>query len=416
MQSVYRQLADNISFLFSRKWLVMLCLAAFIESAGMGIISPINSLYAQSFGLSTTLVGIYITSFAVGRVLANIPAGRIADHFGRRKIIVIGPFLIASASLGLAFATNYTQLLLSRLLHGIGSAVFLTGAFLVLADLTLSEERGKVNSIFQASIILGLTISPLAGGIIATNTGYKSVFYFQSVIVFLTGIFIWWSFPESLGKFPLNSIPIKEKKSRSISPVVDLLKTNSLLLVAIVGFIIFVSRSGSRDTLLPLIGSEVFGLNPTSIGIIFTLSAATNLFAIPIAGFFSDNKGRKPVILLGLLLNGVGLLFIGLTTSYILFILGAVLMASGKGFGETSSVIYVADISDAHRYGTSYGLFLSIRDMGLLVGPMTLGWIADQTNLHFPIVLNSFVMLMIMVLFWFFAKETLQKKHGLPVL
>jgi DHA1 family multidrug resistance protein-like MFS transporter len=410
MQNLFRQLAVNISFLLTKKWLIMLCMAGFIEAAGMGIISPIIPLYAQSFGLSTTLIGIFMSFFAVGRVLVNIPAGRIADRFGRRKLIVLGPFILSFAALCLATATNYTQLLLSRFLHGMGSALFLTGAFLVLADLSLPEDRGRVNSFFQASMILGLTISPFVGGVIATNMGFHAVFYFHSVIVFLIGIFIWWYFPESLGSHLSNPSAAKNNAtSRSESPVDDLLKTRSLLLVAAVGFIIFVSRSGSRDTLLPLLGAGVFGLDPTSVGMIFTISAATNLLAIPIAGILSDSRGRKPVILLGLFLNGLGLLLAGWATNLIPFILGAVLMAFGKGFGETSTVVYIADMSNADRYGRSYGPFLSLRDLGLLIGPLTLGWLADRTNLHFPLILNGFVMLMMMVLFWFVARESLQK-------
>ena len=87
-------------------------------------------------------------------------------------------------------------------------------------------------------------------------------------------------------------------------------------------------------------------------------------------------------------------------------------MAFGKGFGETSSIVYVADISHANKYGRSYGLFLSLRDFGLLIGPFALAWIADRTNLNYPLVLNGIIMLMIMVLFGFFAKESLPKNEA----
>jgi len=412
MQRVHREITSGISFLFSKKWLMMLCIAAFVEAVGMGIISPINALYARSFGLSTTMVGIYMTIFAVGRVIVNIPAGHIADRIDRRKLVVIAPFILALSALGLATAENYVQLLLFRFLHGIGSGLFLVGGFLIIAEWSSFEERGRNNSLFQANTVLGLTISPFLGGIIATYIGFTAVFYFHSIIAFLIGVFVWFNFNYLSDREPLEVLSSKDieriapEKIRKDPPM-----NWNLLLASLVGFIVFVSRSGSRDTMLPLISANVFGLNTASIGLIFTISATMNFLTVPVAGYLSDRNGRKTVIIIGLIFNIIGLLIAGWSANLIAFLIGVTLMASGKGFGETASVVYVADISYRTKTGRSFGVFLSLRDLGLLVGPLTLGWVADQTNLYFPLVLNGFVMFIIMLLFWFFAKETVSSKN-----
>lgn len=386
----------------------MVCVAAFVEAASMGIISPINSLYAKSFGLNTTSVGIFITSFAVGRVLVSVPAGKLADRFGRKKLLVAGPLLMALSAVGLATAPNFSQLLASRLLNGMGSALFITGALLVIADLSSIDERGRMNSFFQFSTILGLTVAPFIGGLLTMKWGYHVVYYVHASMAFLIGMTNWWFFAESYKKLmPGTNQNSKTNPANRKFALQNSLITLDFIMIALVGFIIFISRSGSRDTLLPLIGTELFGLSPSSIGLLFSFSAIANLMTVPLAGFISDLFGRKPAILIGLFLNSLGLLMIGTTVSYNLFFLGAMLMASGKGFGETTSLIYVADITDSNRYGSTYGLFLTIRDLGLLLGPISLGLIADLTNIKTPPIINGFAMLLIFGLFFTFGKETL---------
>src|SRR5688572_7545193 len=91
--------------------LLIVCVAALILSFGIGLTSPVVSLYAQSLGVSTSLVGLYITIFALGRILVTIPAGRAADRWGRRALLGFGPLVIAVAALGQALVQNYPALL-----------------------------------------------------------------------------------------------------------------------------------------------------------------------------------------------------------------------------------------------------------------------------------------------------------------
>jgi MFS family permease len=85
------------------------------------------------------------------------------------------------------------------------------------------------------------------------------------------------------------------------------------------------------------------------------------------------------------------------------------ILGAGKGFGEPTTVVYVTDVSPSKRYGTSFGLFLTLRDLGLLVGPVVLGKLADLVNLRFPLYANALSMLVLTLVFGFLAAETLKK-------
>ena len=61
-----------------------------IIMAGNGLVSPMLPIYAAQFGLSGTLIGSIVTLFAVGRLIANFPAGMLAQRFGRRPLLCGG--------------------------------------------------------------------------------------------------------------------------------------------------------------------------------------------------------------------------------------------------------------------------------------------------------------------------------------
>ena len=67
---------------------------------GSGLVAPILSLYAQTFGVAGALVGTLITVFGIGRLLANLPSGYLSQRYGRRPLLVGGPLIVAAASVG----------------------------------------------------------------------------------------------------------------------------------------------------------------------------------------------------------------------------------------------------------------------------------------------------------------------------
>jgi MFS transporter, DHA1 family, multidrug resistance protein len=423
VKSYVRAAAEALRDLRSRRWLLVICLAAFLTSAGMGLTNPILSLYAQGFGISTALVGFFITTYAIGRVLVTIPAGRAADRWGRKVPMVIGAILATLGSLALAMATEYTQLVLARLLQGIGSGIYMSAAFLVVADLSAPAERGKLASIFQGSILLGLTVSPSIGGLLADMIDIRAPLYGHAFLALIVAVLILGWFPKQWGQLNVAAPERDESADQDEEPppqpdtmaapvTRELLLDRNFLLIALSGFLIFVARAGSRDTLMPLIGNQELGLDTTALGLIFTLIALLNLVMIPLAGIVSDSLGRKPAVLLGLMLNALALFAIGMSSSYEWFLLGALLMGAGKGFGEPSSIVYVTDISPTGRYGTAFGLFLTMRDMGLFVGPLLLSWIADLGGLRLPFIVNGLAMVATAALFALVARETLHAITG----
>ncbi len=108
--------------------LIILCGATFLVMAGQGVVSPVIPLYAKDFGVSAAAVGLTLTVFALARLIVNVPAGMIADRFGRRVLLVGGPMITSVGMIGSGLADSIGELLLWRFVAGAGSAFYMSGA------------------------------------------------------------------------------------------------------------------------------------------------------------------------------------------------------------------------------------------------------------------------------------------------
>ena len=103
--------------------------------AGQGVVSPVIPLYAKDFGVSAAAVGLTLTVFALARLIVNVPAGIIADRFGRRILLVGGPVITSVGMIGSGLSDSIGELLVWRFVAGAGSAFYMSGAMLYLIDI-----------------------------------------------------------------------------------------------------------------------------------------------------------------------------------------------------------------------------------------------------------------------------------------
>ena len=107
--------------------LAWISLAIAVNQLGFGSIIPVVPLYAKSFDVSQTLIGLTIAVYGLARFLAGVPAARIADGFGRRWTLVIGGIVTVVGNIICGLAGSYIAFLSGRFVAGIGGALVLTG-------------------------------------------------------------------------------------------------------------------------------------------------------------------------------------------------------------------------------------------------------------------------------------------------
>ncbi|MFZ2491574.1 MAG: MFS transporter [Thermoanaerobaculia bacterium] len=404
-----------------RDTLLVLTAQVFIIMLGLGLATPILPLYAQSFGLSAAAVGSLITVFGVARILINIPAGHWTERFGRRKLLIFGPVITAAGSFGFAFATSFAQLLLWRVLQGVGSAVLTTAAMVVLADLSGPGNRGRIMSLYQGSLLLGAGAGPALGGVIAGAWGFRAPFFMFGAFTLLAGVWAFFRIPETRDLAAAREPARRDAAGRangaaappSLLPASmwTMLRDVSFLLVSLVTLATFFTRSGGQMTLLPLLGHNELGLSETAIGMVFTVISLVNFATLYVAGSLSDRFGRKVVIVPSGVLTAIAIGLYVYAGTGATFLAVSILLGIGTGLGGPAPAAYVADIVPAGMVGPAMGLYRTISDLGLVLGPVLLGSIVDTWGYDPAFAVNAVLMLVSTLLFAALARETTGKNR-----
>jgi MFS family permease len=370
---------------------------------GIGIVSPILPQYARTFGVNTTMVGLLVTGFAGARLLADMPAGRLAEARGRRPVLIAGPLILALGSLACGLAQSYLQLIVFRMLQGVGSAMYTTAAMIMLSDISTPDNRGQVMSLYQGSLLIGIGLGPTLGGFIAEYFGLSAPFFAFAVLGGLGGLWAYLRLPESK---PTEAVEINGAAANTATSSLRLLLANrNFILICLVTLGVFFLRMGTQNTILPLFASDTLHLDEGDIGLALTLVAVTQFLAIFFSGRFSDKVGRKPVILCGILVSAISLVMLALSQSFPMLIASCLVMGLGVGISGAVPAAYVADIIPKDNYARGMGLYRAISDIGPLVGPVLLGWFADIKGYSFAILFNAGFIFIVGLLFQVMGSE-----------
>jgi len=338
----------------------------------MSSLAPVLSLYAQSFGVTEWAIGAVVTMFGVGRLAVDIPSGLLAEKFGRRTLLWIGPAIAGFASVGAALTDSYALLILFRFLQGVGSGIYMTVATIVCADLSTPGTRGRVMALFQAAILTGAGLGPAIGGFAAERFGLGAPFWLSAAIGFGAALHAGLGFRETHA--PAHA---GHKDGHGLAAIGMVVAVAPLAVLLFVQFGVFFSRSGAQWTIMPLLGSTRFELGAADIGLALTLSALVNLAILPWAGSASDRFGGARVIALSTAIAAASLFLIGFAVAPWMFWAGMALMGIATGFSGPAIAAFAIGQAPGGRYGPTMGVLRFFGDLGFVAGPVLLGLAVD---------------------------------------
>jgi len=339
---------------------------------GVSIISPILPQYALSFSIPVALVGWAITAFALARLVTDIPAGLLADRFGRKRNMIAGLVLIILSAIGAGRADTYAWLIFARVVGGIGSALYMTAATTWVVQVTAGKARGRYMSLYTGLVLAGTIFGPTIGGYTAARFGLNAPFFAWAALG-VAGL---------IATIPLNEPVDSSQAERSkmrVKDILSVLSNRPFMLVNCAVLALFFLRIGVRSTLVPLYASLNLGLSEERIGILLTAAAvATALITFP-SGWLSDRVGRKRPMMACLFLSGIAVLLIPMQES--LAGLTGIMAFYGLATGlQGSMAAWPADVAPKGKLGTSMGVYRVMADIGMVLGPITATYIADYTG------------------------------------
>ncbi|HEX4287318.1 MAG TPA: MFS transporter, partial [Trebonia sp.] len=145
----------------------ILSAVSFTVALGYGIVAPGIPAFARQFGVSVAAAATVISAFALMRVAFAMPAGRLVDRFGSRRVMAAGIAVVAASSLLAGLSQSFAQLLVLRGVGGLGSAMFSVSAQALLLASVPSGQRGRASGLYTGGFLLGGITGPALGGVVA---------------------------------------------------------------------------------------------------------------------------------------------------------------------------------------------------------------------------------------------------------
>ncbi len=151
---------------------LIVALGGFLLGFDSAVISGATPFYRETFGLNSgfMLIGFSVSSLILGAIMGNIIAGRLADRFGRRKVLMFTAMLFTISAISTALAYNIPSFLMARIIGGLGVGMAILVAPMYIAEIAPRKLRGTLVTFNQLNIVLGISIA------------YFSNYYFQQTI------------------------------------------------------------------------------------------------------------------------------------------------------------------------------------------------------------------------------------------
>lgn len=384
----------------------MLVAAAFVIALGFGLVAPVLPQFAQSFDVGIAAASLIVSVFAFMRLAFAPVGGALVRRLGERPVYLAGLLIVALSTGACAFAQSYGQLLVYRGLGGIGSTMFTVSAMALIVRLAPPTIRGRVSSAYATSFLIGNILGPVLGSLIA-GFGYRVPFLMYSVALLVAA---------GVVAVFLSGAALQPDPDTPVLPAMTLgeaWRDTAFRALLVSVFAHGWASFGVRVAIVPLFAAAVPGIGPGMAGVSLTVFALGSAVANNVSGRVGDLHGRRPLILAGLVVNGVGTAALGLTGSIPAFVALSLVAGLGTGLLAPAQQASMADVVGNDRNGGSVLATLAmVQDSGAIVGPLLAGWLADTAGYPIAFALTGAVALVATVP-WLRARETLPGRGGL---
>ncbi|WP_366652836.1 MFS transporter [Mycobacterium asiaticum] len=376
----------------------MLSWANVIVALGYGVISPVMPSLARTFGVSIDAVTFLVTAVSLSRMCFAPPSGVLVQRLGERRIYIAGVLIVALSTAACPFSHTYWQLLVFRLISGIGSTMFFISAFGLLIHISPPDARGRVAGLFTTTFMVGAVGGPAVGGLVA-RWGVAAPFVVYGGALLGVAVALIYSLRNSrlTASGPLTRSTVTMRQALRVRAYWAALLANLAT-----GWTAF----GLRVALVPLFVTDVMGRSVGTIGLVLGMFAAGNALAVIPSGNLSDRMGRRTLLIVGLAASGVATIWLGFATSLPWFLAAAFVGGATAGVYMSPMQAAVADILGSEaRAGAPVAMVQMVHDLGAIVGATTVGWVAGHLSYGWSFVISGIVLL-VAAFGWVLGPET----------
>ena len=362
----------------------------------------------NEFGVNAVTLNWIVSSYMLSTSILLLPAGRVGDILGRKKIFTAGLVIFTLTMILLTFTPNITWLIGTRVLQGLGSAMLFGTNMAILTSVFPPGERGKAMGINVTAVYIGLASGPFLGGLLTRYLGWRSIFAFLvpmgivSLILIRTKMKDEWA--EAKGEnfdwqgtviyglslaalmYGFSKLPsaagwaitatglilmplfvMREKRTKYPLFDITLISKNRVFAFSNLAALIHYAATSAIGFFLSLYLQYIKDLGPRDAGFVLMCWPLTMALISPAAGKLSDKQNPGVLASIGMGITSAGLIMLCfLTADTSLVFVVAVLVIMGIGFSLFSSPNTNAIMSSVEKkqLGNASGMLGTMRNAG----------------------------------------------------
>lgn len=344
--------------------------------------SILPALAESEFGIASTTVAVsFIATFGLAKAVSNLFAGRLADRFSRRSVLIAGWLIGVPVPLLIIWAPAWGWIVGANVLLGLNQGLAWSMTVNMKVDLAGPRRRGLALGLNEAAGYLSVGAVAYLSGVIAQQYGLRPEPFYLGIAFAALGTGISVLFVRDTGAYVVAEAV--EGGRSGTAPRVSL--TRSFADVTWRRPYLFgISQAGFVNNLNDALAWGIFPLYFASRGLaldqVAVLAAAYPLvwgFLQLGTGWASDFLGRKAFIVAGMTLQGAAISLAGVGDSFSVWLVAVVMLGAGTALVYPVLQAAIGDVVHPRERATSLGIYRFWRDTGAIVGAIGAGVLAD---------------------------------------
>ena len=329
--------------------------------------------YLTELGASLTMSGLVIGSYGLTQTLVRLPLGILSDRLRNKRVfIMIGMAFSLVSALGLFLVRNVYLILIFRAMTGLSAATWVHITTLYLSyqpSGKASRSMGHLNFISN----IGSVCAMLAGGFLAQAYGWQAAFL-AAVAGAAIGLLL---------SLMLTESPVTNDAAQSFSIKASFLVGRDRLLfwTSILALLSQLSTFATMQGFVPQYAS-LLGADKAQLGLLAAFSVLPRAIASLVGGSLLARYFRlRSLIVIGFVMTGLVACALPLIDNLPLLFFSQIIAGTGVGIQFTLIMSLCTSTIPAERKGSAMGFFQSVYGIGMIVGPVLVGALADIFSL-----------------------------------
>ncbi|TWI68912.1 putative MFS family arabinose efflux permease [Desulfobotulus alkaliphilus] len=368
-------------------------------------------LYTPIPGLPKNIIlGLPISLEMLCALGASLLAGAMADRLDWRTPFVCGILMTSTGLFFSAMADNGITFILARGVCGLGYGLSWMALQSFLFTNCSPTTRARGSSHFVAGIFSGHICGTALGAILAERTGYPPVFLVGMLVALASLVF----FLVFMRNFKGQATPLPSEVAVSGTSLLSFISDRNVFALIFFCIIPFsICQVGLLFFATPLYLNGL-GMSQSDIGRVLMIYGLSVVYLAPqISKIVDSRENKKPFIVAGGLLGGLGLSLLYIHQGFLVIVIAIFLLGLASSIGSSAQTAFALKLKSTEEFGMGKAMAIqrAADKLGQMLGPLALGALMSGVSISQGLVVLGFGYMLLSILFLFMAKEDLQDKR-----